>query len=59
MRNFQEAFETPKRSFISAFSVCMTVPLDIIKVICRNQAVDRNLHQLHARITSKPIKLVC
>ena len=27
MRNFQETFETRKRSFISAFSICMTVPL--------------------------------
>ena len=27
MRNFHDTFETRKRSFISAFSVCMTVPL--------------------------------
>ena len=27
MQNFQDTFETPKRSFISAFSICMTVPL--------------------------------
>ena len=27
MRNFQDNFETHKRSFISAFSFCMTVPL--------------------------------
>ena len=27
MQNFQGTFETRKRSFISAFSVCMTVPL--------------------------------
>ena len=27
MRNFQDNFETRKRSFISAFSICMTVPL--------------------------------
>ena len=27
MRNFQDTFETYKRTFISAFSVCMTVPL--------------------------------
>ena len=26
MRNFQDTFETCKRSFISAFSICMTVP---------------------------------
>ena len=28
MRNFQDTFETHKRSFISAFSICMTVPLE-------------------------------
>ena len=27
MRIFQDIFETRKRSFISAFSICMTVPL--------------------------------
>ena len=27
MPNFQDTFETHKQSFISAFSVCMTVPL--------------------------------
>ena len=27
MRNFQGTFETSKQSFISAFLICMTVPL--------------------------------
>ena len=27
MRNFQDTFETSKQSYISAFSICMTVPL--------------------------------
>ena len=27
MRNYQDIFETRKRSFISTFSICMTVPL--------------------------------
>ena len=27
MRNFQDTFETSRRSFISAFSICMTVTL--------------------------------
>ena len=27
MRNFQDAFETRKQLFVSAFSICMTVPL--------------------------------
>ena len=32
MQNFQDAFESHKRSFISAFSVCITVPL-ILRII--------------------------
>ena len=28
MSNFQDTFETRKRSFISTFSICMTVPLN-------------------------------
>ena len=31
MQNFQDTFETRKRSFISAFSICMTVPLNYFK----------------------------
>ena len=27
MRNFQDTFETRKRSFISVFSICMALPL--------------------------------
>ena len=27
MRNFQDTFETRNRSFIGAFSICMTLPL--------------------------------
>ena len=27
MQNFEDTFETPKRSLISAFSICVTVPL--------------------------------
>ena len=27
MRDFQDTFETCKRSFINVFSICMTVPL--------------------------------
>ena len=29
MRNFQDTFKWRKRSFISAFSICMTVPLRV------------------------------
>ena len=28
MQTFQDTFETRKRPFLSAFSVCMTVPLN-------------------------------
>ena len=36
MRNFQDTVKTRKRSFISAFSICMIVPLrtPILKNIC-------------------------
>ena len=33
MRNFQDTFEICKRSFISDFSICMTVPLKIALAI--------------------------
>ena len=32
MRNFKDTFERLKRSFVSAFSICMTVPLSIAKI---------------------------
>ena len=32
LQDFQDAFETCKRSFISAFSICMTVPLTILLI---------------------------
>ena len=32
MRNFKDTFEKRKRSFIKAFSVCMTVPLKMVKI---------------------------
>ena len=33
MRNFENAFETGKRLFISVFSICMTVPSTLIHFI--------------------------
>ena len=30
MRNFQDTLETCKRSFNSAFAICMTVPLSVL-----------------------------
>ena len=32
MRNFQDTFEIRKRLFVSAFSICMTVPLKFFSV---------------------------
>ena len=40
MRNFQDTFETRKRSFISAFSVCMT-DLYGDKVIVKSVVLDK------------------
>ena len=31
MQNFQDTFKTRKQSFISAFSICMTVPIKLFK----------------------------
>ena len=37
MRNFQDTFETRKRSFISTLSICMTpVGINLLKVNNRN-----------------------
>ena len=33
MRNFQDTYQTGKRSFTSAFSICMTVPLIVREMI--------------------------
>ena len=30
MQNFQDSFETCKRSFVSGFLICMTVPLNLL-----------------------------
>ena len=37
MRNVQDTFETRKRSFISAFSICMTVPLSMYDILTDNR----------------------
>ena len=37
MRNFQDTFETRKRSFISAFSICMAVPLNLENNFCLSE----------------------
>ena len=45
MRNFQDTFETRKRSFISVFTICMTVAL-ISLVIVVNKKLHGNFLQL-------------
>ena len=41
MRNFQDTFETRERSFISAFSICMTVAIPA-ELIFRDLSVGRD-----------------
>ena len=43
MRNFQDTFETPKRSFINAFSICMSIPLnfDVIDLEIKQIIADK------------------
>ena len=43
MRNFQDTFQILKQSFISAFSICMTVPL--IKSIKEKTKQKNNLEK--------------
>ena len=51
MRNFQDTFETLKQSFISAFSICMTVPLNqkLKNVFLKSQIyrIKRRYHYHH------------
>ena len=37
MQTFQDTFETRKRSFISDFSICMTVPLSMYDLLVENR----------------------
>ena len=46
MRNFQETFETRKQSFTSAFSICMTVPLNLRDY---SDYLISNFHKYHIR----------
>ena len=43
MQNFQDSFETRKRSLISAFSICMTVPL---KFMTSSYCLNKNLRHM-------------
>ena len=47
MRNFQDTFETCKRSFISTFSICMTVPLIWISRVFIKFYYVTNIFDLH------------
>ena len=43
MRSFQDTFETRKQSFISAFLMCMTVPLNFKNVsLLKYACIDRS-----------------
>ena len=46
-QNFQDAFETRKRSFINAFSVCMTLPLKLMIYIMICTTIKVNLISVH------------
>ena len=46
-QNFQDAFETRKRSFINAFSVCMTLPLKLMIYIMTCTTIKVNLISVH------------
>ena len=58
MQNFEDAIETLKRSFISIFSICMTVPLNVrsngLEVSYTATSVHRVGHESHVfRILTK------
>ena len=56
MRNFQDTFETRKRSFISAFLICMTVPLINLYFLrlCFRMLVKPFLLKKHVCVTITP-----
>ena len=57
MRNFQDTFETRKRSFISVFSICMTVPLRKVTQIIKNLLM-RKKSKNDTRLSTEYWKLV-
>ena len=55
MLNFQDTFKTRKRSFISALSTCMTVPLNSFKcskssISRKNSVTNEKMHGFHIAI---------
>ena len=53
MRNFQDTFETRKRSFINAFSICITVPIDVYPVSFLKWQIKGLLLSYNAKRSSK------
>ena len=55
MRNFEHTFETRKRSFISAFSICITAPL---RLFSKNNESDENF-TWYLTIDQGKIRVIC
>ena len=54
MQNFQDTLETRKQSFISAFSICITVPLKKYQnIVPFNPVASRPLQQISMRELSR------
>ena len=45
MRDFQDTFETDKRSCISAFSICMALPLNKVQQTLELVITDGKIHR--------------
>ena len=56
MRNFQDTFETHKRSFINVFSICMNVPLMFL-YIQQYKTVEQKLNHKCAIIHSQDVNI--
>ena len=50
MQNFQDSFKIRKRSFTSAFSICMTIPLIPLSLLGSNKEI---IEAVHFQIISK------
>ena len=55
MRNFQDTFETRKRSFISNVAICVTIPL-IREVKFRDDHLPNNCSHTRFNLKKKSIK---
>ena len=56
MRNFQDTSETHKRSFISAFPICMTVPINLhsIVVLSKNKDIRKTVIKITEKFKTDP-----